>query len=151
MSNTAGRRWFQFSLRALIALMVLAGAIFWAWGEYRAVQNRHEVRRWLASRQGQAVTPHEFNSWLSPADPNRSTATIPFWREWLGDEPVAIVYHIGTATAQEIAMTKAAFPEAHWAKDPRPITMPIPPEGMPGSVADALLEREEEERAASDE
>lgn len=96
--------------------------------------------------------PDELPEWRDP----RPTPSVPFWRQWLRDEPFGVISVPETWPEQEVRRVRALFPEAfvwwrrdamkYWktkAADPQP---PAQPQTKPSAwrlpgVADCLCGR----------
>ena len=113
-SDPPRRRWFQFSLHALlISMTVLAGCIAWTVCEVRFVHLRQAVAKSTLEERGQLLSVKDWEARPEVAANNiRSPVTIPFWRRWMGDEAmleVAIPYGSSDATlnAKRILFSEA--------------------------------------------
>ncbi|HEY4311956.1 MAG TPA: hypothetical protein VGN12_21085 [Pirellulales bacterium] len=105
------RRWFQFGLRSLLVVVTLLA--FWLAWELHFIRERQRLIRdyssppksWLFG----VLTPEKRQQ-----DPSFRWPTIPFWRKWLGDEPVATVCinPFTYSDAKDIESMAASFPEA---------------------------------------
>lgn len=76
MEMRAKRRWFQFSLRALVVLMLLVSLVLGYWGYAR----RRSQRQWEAVR----VLQSESGQFRSKDDNIVASPTTPGWQKWLG-------------------------------------------------------------------
>src|SRR5262245_45135019 len=97
-------RWLRFSLRTLLVLVTLF--CVWLAREVRLVQKRKAV---LAEIQAT-------NGLFSEAADYGKSASLPFWRHWMGDQhmaelclPEKYVLEIGQARVEAV---KERFPEA---------------------------------------
>jgi hypothetical protein len=108
------RRWFQFSLHALLIVMtVLAGCIAWTVSEVRYVRLRQAMRTAALEGDGRLLSVADWEARPEVSVNNiRSPVTIPIWRRWMGDGPmleVAIPYGSSDST---LHAAKLLFPEA---------------------------------------
>jgi len=110
------RRWFQFGTGTMLLVVSLV-AIWLAW-QVGIVRERQAVIDFIRERGGAVVAAKDWQppsayapiGTVTPAV--RPQATIPFWRRWMGDEPMANVFlPVGTAQA-DVERATAAFPEA---------------------------------------
>lgn len=80
MPTTSRRRWFQFRLTTMF-VVVTAVAVWLGW-EMKFVRERQVMRRRILESGGE----------LWPGDiVGYEHAAIPYWRTWLGDEPVSYI------------------------------------------------------------
>ena len=115
------RRWFQFGLGTLF-LVVTALAVWLGW-ELTIVRARSTYRQWLDDNGGGSNTAE----WVAkhyPTEPAEHSR-IPFWRQWMGDEPIYDVLVPFGSSEEELADATRLFPEAEYVR-----MMGIPP-GMP--------------------
>ncbi len=115
MSLIRGRRWFAFSLRTLF-IVVTMFAVWLGW-ELNFVRQRLALRKQLAAGAGWVLTVTEYCGYSACALPGRSVRAdvmkIPFWRRWMGDEPIAQMGFDRGATAADRARARELFPEAY--------------------------------------
>jgi hypothetical protein len=107
------RRWHQFSLRSLL-LAVTAFGVWLGW-ESHAVRDRkaviEEIRRTGGAADSVAYLCEIFERFQHPR-PKEASATIPFFRAWFGDEPIAIIRVAIDAPPGEEKRIAILFPEA---------------------------------------
>jgi hypothetical protein len=107
------RRWFQFSLRSLL-LAVTAFGVWLGW-ESHVVRERkaalEEIKRTGGAADSVAYLCEIFERFQQPR-PNEASATIPFFRAWFGDEPIAIIRVAIDAPPGEEKRIAILFPEA---------------------------------------
>jgi hypothetical protein len=99
------RRSFQFGLGAMfIAVLLLAIALGWLKSEWQFVLNRKALIEEFSDRIGPV-------GYLGPYF-NQEQPTIPFWREWMGDEPRHGIDVPYGAPKQDFKRARQLFPEA---------------------------------------
>jgi hypothetical protein len=114
-SARSRRRWFQFRLTSLFILMTLV-ALWLAW-EQHYVRERKATRMWVTNNGGAA---HSLTDWITPAGTEPPEVSIPFWRQWIGDEPLVSLQLSSQATADDLERVRAIFPEARVFMAPPP-------------------------------
>ena len=105
------RRWYQFGIGTML-LVVTVFAVWLGW-ELKFIRKRQAMIRQLRAGGSTAESTEELRR--SPDGtyrPKAAAATIPFWRRWLGDEPVALIWLTTESEGRFIAMVGAMFPEA---------------------------------------
>jgi hypothetical protein len=108
MTPSPKRRWFRWSLRTMFVVVTVFGC--WLGWEFHFFRERQELRRWMDNGlHGGSITP-EFveRRGARLARP----VTIPIWRKWLGDEPVAVLFPPEGATPAQCERVVTYFPEA---------------------------------------
>ena len=114
------RRWFQFSLGTMLLLMTLL-CVWLAW-QVRIVRERQALMAFLKEQGGTTMT---LKDWRDPSAyggyaPSGSAPSVvappqisvPFWRQWMGDEPIVEVVYPPDSAESDIESARAAFPEA---------------------------------------
>jgi hypothetical protein len=102
---TTRRRRFQFGLGTMLALMTLLA--LWLGWEKHYIQERRDFLE--LNKAAIAAGPKRYvMSRRVPPKP----AEIPFWRRWLGDEPVDVISMPFAAGKEAHAKAMALFPEA---------------------------------------
>jgi hypothetical protein len=91
----------RLQLGAALLLVGLA-VVLWLGREWMFVHRRHALRQWLVSNGGGP-------SWQGLKD---EPVTIPFWRSWMGDEPMAGL-RVPALNRSEINRLTEAFPESY--------------------------------------
>jgi hypothetical protein len=94
------RRWFQFSLGSVFGVTAIIAALL-TW-EMRSIHERQAIRRALELDGGIVLN-------ANPVDPT-SRCAIPWWRNCLGDSPVAFIV-IGRSGNPSEAELREVFPE----------------------------------------
>ena len=107
MSEAPKRRWFRWSLRTMFVVVTVV-AVLLGW-ELKFIRERHEFLR-------HTVYPflnHDRGILLVPIKPawEQPRVTIPFWREWLGDEAHWAIY-LPHASEEDRRRAALLFPEA---------------------------------------
>jgi hypothetical protein len=120
------RRWFQFSLGTLF-LLVTAFAVWLGW-QVNIVRKRQATRVFIEEQGGIARSLQDWRPMRYPpgyAGPrpgaNPPQVSLPFWRQWMGDEPVAEILWPAGSAESKIVQAMAVFPEAE-----RKMFMPPP-------------------------
>ncbi|HEY2840785.1 MAG TPA: hypothetical protein VGJ26_16630 [Pirellulales bacterium] len=114
MPTPPRRRWFQFSLATMFVVVTIF-AIWLKW-ELNFVHERKEAIG--AARHNPGHEPIDDLAddtvfVIFPGDsPNTGNPRLPFWRIWLGDQPVAGVATPPDASDETIHKWKRLFPEA---------------------------------------
>jgi hypothetical protein len=107
MALNSSRRWLRFSLRALlVAITLCCGWLAW---------ERHVVVTRLAVRKTAEQRGFKFTNIPSDVLDDRLPARISLVRQWLGDEPIHIIWYNLPfwGTSQEDAEALLSFfPEA---------------------------------------
>jgi hypothetical protein len=107
------RRGFQFSLRTLL-LAVTAFGVWLGW-ESHVVRERkaalEDIERTGGAADSVAYLCEVFERLQKPR-PNEALATIPFFRAWFGDEPIATIRVAIDAPPGEETRIAILFPEA---------------------------------------
>ncbi len=113
------RRWFQFRLRGLlVAVTLLALFMGWLGWELKFVRERTTAIKWVRDNGGTCVMASDWRALAPPGSPLvKSFPTVPFWRRWMGDEAVIILFPKDYATdwAEHLEWDKLflrLFPEA---------------------------------------
>jgi hypothetical protein len=83
----------------------------WLGWQLHIVRERKAILRWLRIDRPGSLSRRLAD--LPMHAPAREGVKIPFWRAWLGDEPIAIIYPHESITMEEKARILAYFPEAH--------------------------------------
>src|SRR5689334_18850328 len=89
------RRWFQFGIGTMLLLVTLF-CIWLAW-QVRIVRERQAMRALIKEQGGVARTLKDWRPLRyppsAPAPPVSlpPNISVPFWRQWIGDEPIADV------------------------------------------------------------
>jgi hypothetical protein len=105
----ASRNYFQFGINTLLALTTLV-AITIGW-EARYINERRVMRQRISANGGLAYCAADSKDVLAPLG-MITEVEIPFWRQWLGDEPIGYVSLCGGATDAEFRKVRMLFPEA---------------------------------------
>ncbi|HEY2840120.1 MAG TPA: hypothetical protein VGJ26_13275 [Pirellulales bacterium] len=118
--TTPPSRWFQFGLRTMFVVVFLL-AIFLGWLAWtlRMIHARRAVLESVSDRHGDFWTLGRCQEGLGgPKDVREAEArelatqcSIPFWRKWLGDEPVALIFDT-FGTEVDRSEQRRLFPEA---------------------------------------
>ena len=120
------RRWYQFSIGTML-LLVTVFAVWLGW-ELSYIRERKAAMATVERAGGTAlplavlqqraaesgrVTIHlsERSHFSYVAHESLHLPSVPFWRRWLGDEPICLVA-VRSSTAQDDAPLKSLFPEA---------------------------------------
>ena len=123
------RHFFQFSITSLLLLTGLV-AVWLGW-ELKFIRERQALQRSLranrADRCSAALGPPESRGSVAFHAP----ASIPWWREILGDEPITAVTFPPGVAESDLRATRSSFPEAivevfPGAPKPRPASLSIP-------------------------
>jgi hypothetical protein len=109
------RRWCQFSLRALL-LVVTAVGVWLRWGSH-IVRERKAALEEIKRSRGRSLSPGDVRQSYADSPfnlplPKEASATIPFYREMFGNEPVAFIYLADDAPPGEEERIAVVFPEA---------------------------------------
>jgi hypothetical protein len=96
MNDTPTRRWYQCGLGTLFMAITLL-AVWLSW-ELDYIRERRETRNEVEAKHIQFLFAH----------PKQS---IPFWRVWLGDEPVDCI-SVLSSDRDQVMRIKRLFPEA---------------------------------------
>jgi hypothetical protein len=99
------RNWRRIGLLFLIAA-VAVGWLEWQW---MIVRDRWALRQWLAANGGVAAVQVPGGE---IGDYEHAIVTIPFWRSWMGDDPITCLYTPPLERAEIERLTKA-FPESY--------------------------------------
>ncbi len=106
-------RWFQFSLATLLVVVTLVALVV---REVNVVKHRRAAITYIQERGGHPTLLKDWEADLNPpgeyAIPVSPDASIPFWRRWMGDAPVAEISWNASAKEEDIERASAAFPEA---------------------------------------
>lgn len=120
----SGRPWCQFSLAALLVVVTFTAVVV---REANVVKQRREALALIEKNDGRATmvkdwspVPNPPGESIIPASPD---ATIPLWRRWMGDEPVAEICWTLSAKPEDMERASAVFPEAG-----RYLVYPSPPQ-----------------------
>lgn len=106
MDATPRRRWFRFSVRAvLIGVAVLSVLGSHVVHEWRIVRERDAVWRSL-----KVQTPTGFTCFKGKRQPD-SVNGVSYTRQLLGDQSIASI-QLGLLPEEEVQRLRAAFPEA---------------------------------------
>jgi hypothetical protein len=103
------RRWFQFSLGTMLVLVTVFAA--WLGWELSFVRERKATRRWLVENEWRVL--HPTYGGVEPSD-----FTIPKWRVWMGDEPIAIIISPEAVTVRDLERVRNLFREAITGRNP---------------------------------
>ena len=99
---TAPRRRLSFRLRTLFVVVTVAGC--WLGWQIHIVRERRGVLNHL--RGGVGIVQISVSG-------TRSEVNIPFWRSWLGDEPIAcLILPAKTFSRDDLRRVRSLFPEA---------------------------------------
>jgi hypothetical protein len=111
MSNapTTRRRWYQFGLGTLFLVVTVFAS--WLGWELHVVRERQAIRQRIAESGGKIYSSEE-SEYLLTSLGMVTECRIPFWREWLGDEPVGFITLKTSASDAELKKARLAFPEA---------------------------------------
>jgi hypothetical protein len=101
------RHWFQFRLTSLLMLITLVA--LWLTSEQYHVREREATRRWVTNNGGYA---HSLPDWIARTGKKPPELSIPFWRQWIGDEPMVSLQMSRGATPDDVDRVGALFPEA---------------------------------------
>jgi hypothetical protein len=112
-SAPRNRRWLQTRLRTIF-IVVTVVAVWLGW-ELRFVQNRKTMRRWLNENEWGVMAA------VNPRDAivvqDFSNVTIPIWRNWMGDEPIALIALPDHRSKEREQAVRDLFPEATIAEE----------------------------------
>ena len=124
------RHFFQFSITSLLLLTGLV-AVWLGW-ELKFIRERQALQRSLRANRAQIVAAQHWDL-LNPEAQSRfmRPASIPWWREILGDEPITAVTFPPGVAESDLRATRSSFPEAivevfPGAPKPRPASLSIP-------------------------
>lgn len=87
--------------------VVLTVFSIWLGWQAKIVRDRREARKWLEDNGGWSIAAFAHNSFSG------DVPAIPFWRKWLGDEPMTDIGPLPDATEQDRKRIKRLFPEAY--------------------------------------
>jgi len=97
------RRWFRFSLRTMFVVVTLLALALGH--EVNLIRERREFREWVRTEWQHAGREDCYRSWCGNRPP------IPFWRKWLGDEPMDVLPLPEAATSYHADEARRLFPE----------------------------------------
>lgn len=110
MHALAQRRWFQFSLRTLIITFgLLTAALGWLGRELKVIHERNVTREWVVTNGGATISRAQ---WNPPFGDGGYLVEVPFWRTWLGDQPMVSLKLSGKCMPEDVDRVQAIFPEA---------------------------------------
>ncbi len=102
------RRWFQFGLGTMLLLVTLL-CVWLAW-QMHVVRERELVRA-SVTRHGAVVTALKDRiEWKGFG--TSPQISVPFWRQWVGDEPIAGIAFSPDADEADVERAQRVFPEA---------------------------------------
>jgi hypothetical protein len=101
------RRWFQFRLGTMFLLVTLS-CVWLAW-QVRIVRERQAMRVFIKEHRSIVTT---LKDWQSPSGATPPQINVPFWRIWMGDEPIVEVILSHKLDHAEMEQVRALFPEA---------------------------------------
>ena len=89
-------------------VVVTVFAVWLGW-ELKFIRDRKALRNWLAANGGGVTVqnPKGFDG-----DYYHEVVAIPFWRSWMGDEPIAY-FDAPPLSRAEIERLTKAFPESY--------------------------------------
>ncbi|HEY4311724.1 MAG TPA: hypothetical protein VGN12_19920 [Pirellulales bacterium] len=102
------RRWFQFSLRTMFALMTLVA--LWLASELATIRERRQMRERIHADFGTVINVSEARELGLSLE--KQSVSVPFWRRWLGDEAVAEVDLAFGSLDEKVTAAQKMFPEA---------------------------------------
>jgi hypothetical protein len=109
---THRRRWFRFVAGPMTVGFVAVTWLIWEW--VFILRREGVIRHINATGKGRIALVSEWekagSDWVQWPDPSLKP-TIPVWRRWLGDEPVAVVFQ-ATGNEKDLANMRYLFPEA---------------------------------------
>jgi hypothetical protein len=111
MATDPKPRRLRFTLRTLLVVMAAVGV--WLGWQLSIVRERQATRHWLSEGAGWFITATDYAQIPSPPAAEPTARQVPFWRLWLGDEPIAQIGFepvVGKAERQHV---KKLFPEAY--------------------------------------
>jgi hypothetical protein len=104
------RRWFQFSLGTMFVVVTVAAVVV-GW-ELKLIRERRSLLQSIVDEnRGKVFAPYARFASVKKA-------TIPSWREWLGDKAVGDVTFFDYATDAEVEKARLAFREAFVWREP---------------------------------
>jgi hypothetical protein len=111
------RRWFQFGIGTML-LLVTVFALWLAW-QVRIVRDRQAMMALLKQQGGSIMALKDWrdpSGYASPVPPVAAVRppqiSVPFWRRWIGDEPIVEVACPVGSDESYVERARAAFPEA---------------------------------------
>ncbi|HEY2837571.1 MAG TPA: hypothetical protein VGJ26_00365 [Pirellulales bacterium] len=132
------RRW-TYSLRTLFLAVTLAAVflvvLLWIRGEMAFIRERREAIANTKAPMGDivadlAASMIDQDIFVEKPAPSESLG-IPFWRVWLGDQPIQSITLRRAATEEELTHGKRLFPEATVERFNVEFKLKYPP-GFPG-------------------
>jgi hypothetical protein len=103
------RRRFQFGLWTMFVATGVVAA--WLGLQLAFIRERKAMREWIEANGGVVVMGTDATDLFDP--PSR-VVTIPAWRRWFGDEPVAYVWATKSNWDLNLVPAQRLFPEALW-------------------------------------
>ncbi|HEY1599862.1 MAG TPA: hypothetical protein VGG64_09690 [Pirellulales bacterium] len=111
------RRWYQFGLGTMFVLVTLF-AVWLGW-QINVVRERQAVRVFIEEQGGIARSLQDWRPMRYPpgyVGPRQGAIppkiSLPFWRHWMGDEPVAEILWPAGSPESKMEYAAAVFPEA---------------------------------------
>ncbi|HEY4311896.1 MAG TPA: hypothetical protein VGN12_20785 [Pirellulales bacterium] len=99
----------RFNSRIALQFLIVAVAACWLGWQWMIVRDRWALRQWLTANGGVAAVQVPGGE---PGDYEHEIVTIPFWRSWIGDDPITCLYTPPLERAEIERLTKA-FPESY--------------------------------------
>jgi hypothetical protein len=101
------RQWFQFSIGTMLLLVTLI-AVWLAW-QVRIVRERQAMRVAIKEHRSIVTT---LKDWQPVPGATAPKISVPFWRKWMGDEPIVEVTLSHKLDHTEMEQVRVLFPEA---------------------------------------
>jgi hypothetical protein len=109
LSAQPRRRWFQFSLTGMLLLVtVIAVTLGW---ELSFIRERRALFELMIERKAVAEKDSELMAQFSKMGARYLPEVLPWWRRWLGDEPVGYI-GLNSSTIDLSDEAMRLFPEA---------------------------------------
>jgi hypothetical protein len=89
-------------------LLVTLFCVWLAW-QVRVVRDRQAMRVLIKERRSIVTT---LKDWQPPLGATPPKISVPFWRKWMGDEPIIEVILSHKLDSAEMEQVRALFPEA---------------------------------------
>ena len=111
-SPPSRRRWYQFRLGTLF-LLVTVLAVWLGW-QVRIVRERQAMRVFIKEHRSIVTT---LKDWQPPLGATPPKISVPFWRKWMGDEPIVQVTLSHKLDHAEMEQVRSLFPEGRYGDD----------------------------------